>query len=99
MPADDSPDQTPFSLLAVLAARYPEWTIWFGEATGHWWALPPHSREPDDFIEAPTVKELVESIEAIKVRPRVPYPTRGGPSPGVARGGLSAASRPGGPVL
>jgi hypothetical protein len=96
MSADDSPDQTPFSLLAVLAARYPEWTIWFGEATGHWWALPPHDREPGEFIEAPTVKELVESIEALKARPRVPYQT--GPSPGMARGRFPAASRPGGPI-
>jgi hypothetical protein len=97
MSADDSPDQTPFSLLAVLAARYPEWTIWFGEATGHWWALPPHGREPGEFIEAPTVKELVESIEALKARPRIPYQTRG-PSPGAARGRLPAASRPGGRI-
>jgi hypothetical protein len=66
MPADDSLDHQPFSLLAMLAARYPQWTIWFGRATRHWWALPPLDRDVGDFIEASSVKELVESIEAIQ---------------------------------
>lgn len=78
MTADDSLDQ-PFSVLAVLAARYPDWTIWYGEATGHWWALPPQNRHSEEFVEAPTVKELVESIEAIKVRPRTPPPAPDSP--------------------
>lgn len=88
MTADDSLDQ-PFSVLAVLAARYPDWTIWYGEATGHWWALPPHDPRNDDFVEAQTVKELVESIEAIKVRPRVPFPVPGAPRAGPATAGRS----------
>ncbi|MCW2943787.1 MAG: hypothetical protein JWR24_504 [Actinoallomurus sp.] len=78
MPADDSLDQPPFSLLAMLAARYPDWTIWFGQATRHWWALPSHDRDVDDFIEAPTVKELVESIEATRVRRRTAPPSPSG---------------------
>lgn len=83
MTADDSLDQ-PFSVLAVLAVRYPAWTIWYGEATRHWWALPPHDQQRDHLVEAPTVKELVEAIEAIKVRPRTPFPVPGAPRPASA---------------
>ena len=68
MSADDSFEQSPFSVLAVLTVRYPQWTIWFGQATRHWWALRPRDRDVDDVIEAPDVKELVDSIEAIQVR-------------------------------
>jgi hypothetical protein len=89
MPADETLDQQPSSLLAMLAARYPDWTIWYGQATRHWWALPPrlprHPGDVDRFIEATSVKELVESIEAIRVRRRpmsspssVPSPQAGG---------------------
>jgi hypothetical protein len=67
MPADDSLDQR-LSLQAVLSARYPSWTIWFGQATRHWWALPPYDRPAEELVEARTVEELVETIEATKVR-------------------------------
>jgi hypothetical protein len=74
MPADDSLDQSPLPLLAMLTVRYPRWTIWYGQATRHWWALPPPAREADTFVEARTAKELVESIEAFQVRPAAPPP-------------------------
>jgi hypothetical protein len=102
MPADESLDQQPISLLAMLAARYPHWTIWFGQATRHWWALPPHDRDDDRFIEAPNVKELVESIEVIQARRRTPPPSpqRGGILFGEAEtsraGRVPAAAWPGG---
>jgi hypothetical protein len=92
MPADESLDPQPYSLLAMLAARYPHWTIWFGQATRHWWALPPHGREADRFIEATNVKELVESIEVIQARRRVPDPA---PQPGGILFGEGVTSRAG----
>jgi hypothetical protein len=93
MPADETLDQQPSSLLAMLAARYPDWTIWYGQATHHWWALPPRLRSPlpslprdaDRFIEATSVKELVESIEAIRVRRR-PMPSPSSPPGGILFG-------------
>lgn len=67
MPADDSLDREP-SPQAVLAARYPSWTIWFGASTGHWWALPSHARPAEKLVEARSVEELVDSIEATRAR-------------------------------
>jgi hypothetical protein len=102
MPADESLDQQPFSLVAMLAARYPHWTIWYGQATRHWWALPLFDRDADRFVEAPTVKELIESIEVIQARrPRpAPAPQPGGILFGEAEtsraGRVPAAARPGG---
>jgi hypothetical protein len=78
MSADDSSDQPPSSLLAMLAARYPRWTIWYGQATRHWWALPPCDRDAGTFVEAQSVKELVESIEAIQIRRRAASPVPSG---------------------
>lgn len=75
MPADESLDQQQISLLAMLAARYPYWTIWYGQATGHWWALPPHDRDADRFVEAPDVKELIQSIDVIQARRRMSAPS------------------------
>jgi hypothetical protein len=58
----------------VLRRRYPRWTIWFGEFTGHWWALPPQERDIGDFVEAETTVDLIARIEAIRpaVIPEVP---------------------------
>jgi hypothetical protein len=75
MPADDSLDQRP-SPQAVLAARYPSWTIWFGEATGSWWALPHQDPSVEELVEARNVEELVESIEATRARSRAMWPGR-----------------------
>ncbi len=72
MSADDSLDQPSSSLPIILAARYPQWTIWYGQATKRWWALPPAGRDSGAFVEAKSVKELVESIEALQVRRRTP---------------------------
>lgn len=50
----------------ALSRRYPRWTIWFGPATGHWFALPPRDRDIGDFVEAATVQKLVSVIEVIE---------------------------------
>ena len=103
MSADESRDQQPFPLLAMLATRYPHWTIWYGQATRHWWALPPLDRDADRFIEAANVRELIESIEVSQVRRRVPSrsPQPGGILFGEAEtsraGRVPAAAWPGGP--
>jgi hypothetical protein len=90
MPADESLDQRLHSLSTMLTARYPRWTIWYGQATRHWWALPPLDRGADRLVEAPTVKELVESIEGIQARGRSPASP---PQPGGILFGEAATSR------
>jgi hypothetical protein len=90
MSADESLDQQSLPLLAMLAVRYPYWTIWYGHATRHWWALPPLDREADRFVEAPNAKELVQSIEAIQARRRMPSPS---PQPGGILFGEAETSR------
>ena len=41
-----------------LQRRYPGVTVWFGEATGHWWCLPPaHWKNPTG-LEAATPQQL-----------------------------------------
>ncbi len=91
MSADDSLDQSSSSLPVILAARYPQWTIWFGQATRKWWALPPAGRDAGDFVEAGSVKELVESIEAMQVRRRTTTP----PTPNAILFGEAETSRAG----
>ena len=61
MPAGDHTDE-----IATLHRRYPRWSIWFGLATGHWWALPPADRDIGDFVEATTRQKLIASIEVIQ---------------------------------
>ncbi|HEX6469388.1 MAG TPA: hypothetical protein VF069_09855 [Streptosporangiaceae bacterium] len=61
MPADDLAKE-----IAALHRRYPRWSIWFGLATGHWWALPPADRDIGDFVEAPTPQKLIARIEVIQ---------------------------------
>lgn len=54
---------------SALRRRYPRWTIWFGQATGHWFALPPLDRDIGDFVEATTVAKLISVIEVIQHAP------------------------------
>jgi len=52
--------------ISFLTRRYPNWTIWFGPATGHWWALPPRERDIGDFVEAGDIQRLIAYIERIQ---------------------------------
>ena len=102
MPADESLDQQPISLLPTLAARYPGWTIWFGQATRHWWALPPHDRDGDRFdrgIQREGARRVDQVIQARR-RMSAPSPQPGGILFGEAEtsraGRVPAAAWPGG---
>lgn len=88
MSADDALDPPPVSVLAALTVRYPRWTFWFGRTTRHWWALPPRDRDVDDFVEASSVKELIDSIEMIQRNRRSAY----GPPSSPKLGDLDARS-------
>lgn len=53
----------------ALRRRYPRWTIWWGPATRHWFALPPRDRDVGDFVEAATIEKLIAVIEVIQHAP------------------------------
>lgn len=53
----------------ALQWRYPGWTVWFGPATGHWFALPPRDRDIGDFIEDASIQKLISVIEVIQHAP------------------------------
>ncbi|GAA2653743.1 hypothetical protein GCM10010412_022090 [Nonomuraea recticatena] len=50
----------------MLAARLPGWTIWYGEQTGSFWALPKARGLPH--IEAATAVELEQRARAVEQR-------------------------------
>jgi hypothetical protein len=60
VPADDHAAE-----VDALSRRYPQWTIWFGLFTGHWWALPPRAQDIGEFVEAETPQKLISRIEVI----------------------------------
>ncbi|WP_329085410.1 hypothetical protein [Streptosporangium sp. NBC_01469] len=49
------------------ALRFTGWCLWYGKATGHWWALSPTwCRERIGLIEADTPAELAAQIRHIE---------------------------------
>ncbi|MEV2272912.1 hypothetical protein [Nonomuraea africana] len=50
----------------MLAARLPGWTIWYGEQTESFWALPKIRGMPH--VEAPTAEELERRARAVEQR-------------------------------
>ena len=49
--------------LRALTRRFTGWHLWYGDATGHWWALPPtQNREHLGLIEARDPDELAERL-------------------------------------
>ncbi|MCW2883314.1 MAG: hypothetical protein QOE54_5745 [Streptosporangiaceae bacterium] len=64
MPADDRVAET-----VALRRRYPRWTIWFGPATGHWFALPPRDRDIGGLVEVATIQKLISVIEVVQHAP------------------------------
>ena len=65
---------------AVLAARYPEAAIWFGQATMHWWAMVggPAGGPDSRLLTAPSPLELARLLDLYRARQRlVRRPSRG----------------------
>ena len=97
---------------AVLAARYPEAAIWFGQATMHWWAMVGHpAGGPDSrLLTAESALELARLLDLYRARQRLERrPSRGrhgatgrrrgstGPRPAIGGGPRPAAPARRGP--
>ncbi|MEU9889734.1 hypothetical protein [Sphaerisporangium sp. NPDC051011] len=65
-------------VVRALKRRFTGWTPWYGDATGHWWALPPaHHRDPLRLIEAAGPDALAERMWQADAHERRPGPASG----------------------
>ncbi|MBO2446739.1 hypothetical protein J4573_06530 [Actinomadura barringtoniae] len=55
------------ALIQGLQEQFPGVRVWFGEATGSWWALVPTNAGPR-LLEAPTPQQLRDAIMATRTR-------------------------------
>ncbi|RFS85690.1 hypothetical protein D0T12_11865 [Actinomadura spongiicola] len=64
-------EPTPAALRAATARglqeQFPGVRVWFGEATGSWWAMVPMRTGPR-LVEAPTPQELREELMSLRSR-------------------------------
>ncbi|MEU7694979.1 hypothetical protein OHB01_20920 [Microbispora hainanensis] len=69
MPTISEPKISPTVVVRALSARFPKWTIWWGEATAHYWGM---SRRRDGLlvhIEARSAQEFVQRAREIDSDP------------------------------
>ncbi|GGO23948.1 hypothetical protein GCM10010116_48130 [Microbispora rosea subsp. aerata] len=62
------PTISPAVVVRALSARFPKWTIWWGEATARYWGM---SRRRDGelvHIEARSAQEFVQRAREIDAR-------------------------------
>ncbi|WP_327044536.1 hypothetical protein OG320_22615 [Microbispora sp. NBC_01189] len=62
------PRISPAVVVRALSARFPGWTIWWGQATTHYWGL---FRRPDGLlvhIEARSAQEFVQRAREMDAR-------------------------------
>ncbi|GAA3089741.1 hypothetical protein GCM10017600_45560 [Streptosporangium carneum] len=86
--------------MRALALRFTGWCLWYGVATGRWWALSPvWCRQRIGLIDTATLGELAVRIQRIEdSRPHLapcPRPVRRSrPVPGTGREAAFPAPRP-----
>jgi hypothetical protein len=62
------PQISPAIVVRALSNRFPRWTIWWGQATAHYWGM---SRPGDGMlvhVEAPSAQEFVRRAKEIDAR-------------------------------
>ncbi|WP_424530353.1 hypothetical protein ACOZ38_11840 [Sphaerisporangium viridialbum] len=75
-PTSTQADATRQDVVRALTQRFNGWCLWYGTATGHWWALPPaRNREHLGLIEARDPDELAERLWRIERAERHLDPT------------------------
>jgi hypothetical protein len=78
---DSGPGQDIHRTLASLEGKFPSAVIWFGAATGHWWALAGVGRRAR-LVEAESPSALTAALARLDIvghpgpDPRVSAPTR-----------------------
>jgi len=80
-PLDSGPTQDITRALASLESKFPAVVIWFGRATGHWWAMADAGRGAR-LLEAESPSALTAALAHLDIvghpgpDPRVSAPTR-----------------------
>jgi hypothetical protein len=80
-PPDSGPGQDIHRALASIEGKFPSAVIWFGTATGQWWAMAGTGRRAQ-LLEAESPSALTATLARLDVAgppgrdPRVPTPTR-----------------------
>ncbi|MFF5264246.1 hypothetical protein ACFY4C_35420 [Actinomadura viridis] len=59
-------------VLTELRRRFPRVIAWWGQATGHWWALTLDHRGRDRLLEAPDPAALCRILEEVRQTPAPP---------------------------
>ena len=65
-PFDSGPDQDIHRALASLEGKFPSAVIWFGRATGHWWALADTGRHAQ-LLEAESPSALTATLTRLDI--------------------------------
>jgi hypothetical protein len=55
----------PATVVRALSARFPRWTIWWGESTSHYWGVTRRRGGPLLHIEAQSAQEFVQQVREI----------------------------------
>ena len=91
-PSDSGPTQDITRALASLESKFPTAVIWFGRATGHWWALADAGRHAR-LLEAESPSALTSALARLGIA-GLPRPDTRGSAPTRPQAALRASRAP-----
>jgi hypothetical protein len=91
-PSDSAPGQDIARALASLEGQFPAAVIWFGRATGRWWAMPDAGRRAQ-LLEAESPSALTAALARLAMA-GLPRPDSRGPVPTRPQAALRASRAP-----
>lgn len=94
-PLDSGPGQDLYRTLASLEGKFPSAVIWFGRATGHWWAMASAGRRAQ-LLEAESPSALTVALARLDIV-GPPRPDSRGPTPTRPQAALRPSPTPYGP--
>jgi hypothetical protein len=62
------PQISPAIVVRALSARFPKWTIWWGQATSHYWGMSRRRNGLLIHVEARSAQEFVRQAKEIDAR-------------------------------
>jgi hypothetical protein len=92
-PLDSGPGQDITRAVASLEGKFPAAIIWFGRATGHWWAMVGAGRRAR-LLEAESPSALTAALAHLYIA-GLPRPDSRGPAPTRPQAALRVCPEPG----